>query len=134
MAAACKIYCGKFYLTEEGDKVPSCLCSAMTMIDENRAKNNREAVKFMPRSVKQSFHNKKYKYIDDLNYNQTCIYKDWVKDLKKHLEIFERVVEEHTMQRREQDDDNEIEYFPEEMEMPEGLVIPLEHYFLNVSP
>ena len=134
MAAACEIYCGKFYLTEEGDKVPSCLCSAMTMIDENRAKNNREAVKFMPRSVKQSFHNKKYKYIDDLNYNQTCIYKDWVEDLKKHIEIFERVVEEHTMQRREQDDDNEIEYFPEEMEMPEGLVIPLEHYFLNVSP
>ena len=118
---ACEIYCGKFFLKEDGTLVPSCMCSAFNMVEYPTYKT---AMKFMPRKVKSSFYNKKYKYIDDLNYNQKCIYNDWVKDLKNHIRIFNKVVDEHIKHRENFED----EYYPEEMEFPVDLIIPQEHY------
>ena len=128
MATACKIYCGKYFIDwEKNQYVPSCLCSALKMeptniyndIIENDARSIRDAIKSFHRSFKMNFHNKRYKTKDDMLYEDRLTYEDWVEDLKKHIEIHEKVAQEHNPDK---------EYCPSEMEYPSNLIIPLDHY------
>ena len=109
---ACEIYCGGYFVDEDCTKIPSCLCKATEL-----CKNKKNKYFNVRRKLK------------NMKNQDIWLYQEWLEEVRETVEIHRKVVEEHLEWKKKNNVEDDTEYYPAYVPVPEDTKIPYDHYY-----